>query len=74
MNDKAAARDPRSLNSMKDTTPATAHVHMRVTPDRKFRYVRQAEKEGLKLAEWIQKHMDAVCDAAGTPITNQTRE
>lgn len=50
--------------AMKDTAKADAHLHARVTPERKNRYVRQAQKEGLKLSEWQQKHLDAVCDAA----------
>ncbi|MFW7208642.1 MULTISPECIES: hypothetical protein [unclassified Enterobacter] len=60
-------RDPRALNSMKDDEPATAMIRMRVTPKRKNQYVTQANAEGLTLSEWIQKHMDAVCEAAGTP-------
>ncbi|RZN37353.1 hypothetical protein FEK48_23885 [Escherichia sp. E2593] len=58
-------RDPRSLNALKDKTPATAQIQMRVTPERKNRYVRQAQTEGMKLTDWIQKHMDEVCDSAG---------
>ncbi|EQA8340117.1 hypothetical protein ACX9EL_005121 [Klebsiella oxytoca] len=60
-------RDPRSLNAMKGTVPATSQIQMRVTPDRKKRYVNQARAEGMKLSDWIQKHMDDVCDNAGQP-------
>ncbi|ECT9283959.1 hypothetical protein CG756_24540 [Salmonella enterica subsp. enterica serovar Rubislaw] len=52
-----------------DSQPATAQIQMRVTPDRKNRYVRQAQAEGLKLTDWIQKHMDNVCNDAGQPDT-----
>ncbi|EHL8860470.1 hypothetical protein [Salmonella enterica] len=62
-------RDPRSLNPLKEAVPATAQIQMRVTPDRKNRYVRQAQAEGLKLTDWIQKHMDNVCNDAGQPDT-----
>lgn len=62
-------RDPRSLNAQKDAVPATAQIQMRVTPDRKKRYVSQARAEGLKLTDWIQKHMDRVCDEADQPDT-----
>lgn len=34
--------DPRSLNPMKEAVPASSAIHMRVTPDRKKRYVNQA--------------------------------
>lgn len=60
-------RDPRGLNAMKDVEPASAQILMRVTPTRKNLYVKQANAEGLKLSEWIQKHLDVVCDDAGTP-------
>ncbi|EGX0284047.1 hypothetical protein CTZ44_21125 [Salmonella enterica] len=62
-------RDPRSLNPMKEAVPASSAIHMRVTPDRKKRYVNQARAEGLKLTDWIQKHMDDVCNDAGQPDT-----
>lgn len=62
---KQPGRDPRALNSVKDAAPATVQIHMRITPERKKRYVIQARAEGLKLSEWIQRHMDAVCDATG---------
>ncbi|EJF0838600.1 hypothetical protein L2M29_004092 [Salmonella enterica] len=67
-------RDPRSLNALKEASPATAQIQMRVTPDRKNRYVRQAQAEGLKLTDWIQKHMDRVCNEAGQPDTAMYRE
>lgn len=70
-------RDPRSLNPLKEAVPTTAQIQMRVTPDRKNRYVRQAQAEGLKLTDWIQKHMDNVCNDAWqsdtTPYTMNER-
>lgn len=65
---------PWSDNALKEAVPATAQIHVRVTPDRKKRYVRQAQAEGMKLSDWIQKHMDSVCDAAGQPDTAQQSE
>lgn len=62
MTDKA--RDPRALNSVKGDVPATSQIQMRVTPDIKARYVTQARREGMKLSEWIQLHLNAVCDKA----------
>jgi len=67
-------RDPRSLNALKEAVPATAQIQMRVTPDRKKRYVNQARAEGMKLTDWIQKHMDSVCDEAGQPDTTMYKE
>lgn len=61
------ARDQRSLNALKEAVPATAQLQMRVTPERKLRYVNQAKAEGLDLTDWVQKHMDYVCDLAGQP-------
>ncbi len=63
MTDKA--RDPRALNSVKGAAPATAQIQMRVDPDVKNRYVAQAQREGMKLSEWIQHHLDAVCLSVG---------
>ncbi|HAV1601542.1 TPA: hypothetical protein JG832_002432 [Enterobacter hormaechei subsp. xiangfangensis] len=37
------------------------------TREQKIRYVWQAKREKLTLEEWLLKHLDAVCDAAGTP-------
>lgn len=42
----------------------TAQIQLRTTTERKERYNRQAEKEGLKLSQWIQKHCDTVVLAA----------
>lgn len=62
MTDKAL--DPRALNSVKRAAPATAQIQMRVVPEVKNRYVAQARREGMKLSEWIQHHLDAVCQSA----------
>lgn len=51
MTDKA--RNPRALNSVKGAAPAMAQIQMRVIPDVKNRYVSQAQREGMKLSEWI---------------------
>lgn len=42
--------------------PAGAHIHLRVTLERKNRYVRAARKLKLKLSEW----MTEACDNAST--------
>ncbi|HAV1601571.1 TPA: hypothetical protein JG832_002462 [Enterobacter hormaechei subsp. xiangfangensis] len=43
---------------------ASLQIQQRVTPARKERWIAQAEKEGLPLTNWMQIHLDAVCDAA----------
>lgn len=60
MTDKA--RNPRALNALKGAVPATAQIQMRIPPDIKKRYVVQAQREGMKLSEWIQHHLNAVCE------------
>ncbi|ECC4541297.1 hypothetical protein BOI06_RS16940 [Escherichia coli] len=68
------SRDPRSKNPLKEAVAATAQIQMRVTPDRKKRYVAQARAEGMKLTDWIQSHMDKVCNEAGQPDTTMYKE
>jgi hypothetical protein len=43
-----------------DSTPASGHIHLRVTMERKNRYVRAARKRKMKLSEW----MTETCDTA----------
>ncbi len=51
-------------NAMKEDVPAVTQIQMRSTVSRKVRYVKQANREGLKLSEWMSRHLDAVCDTA----------
>ncbi|MDE2106004.1 MAG: hypothetical protein KGL39_52765 [Patescibacteria group bacterium] len=41
-----------------DSTPASGHIHLRVTLERKNAYVRAARRKKQKLSEW----MVAACD------------
>jgi len=41
-----------------DETPASGHIHLRVTMERKNRYVRLARKLKLKLSEWMTATLD----------------
>ena len=43
---------------------ASAQIQMRITPGKKSRYVLEAKRKGMRVSEWIQKHMDAVCNEA----------
>ncbi|HFU2857269.1 TPA: hypothetical protein ACGQ50_000809 [Enterobacter cloacae] len=53
-----------NTNAQKADAPATSNIHMRVTTDKKVSYVRQANAEGMRLTEWIQKHLDAAVTKA----------
>ncbi|MBO2007095.1 hypothetical protein J4732_15505 [Serratia marcescens] len=46
-------------NAMKEDVPAVTQIQMRSTVSRKVRYVKQANREGLKLSEWMSRHLDA---------------
>ena len=48
-----------------DSTPASGHIHLRVTLERKNRYVRAARKRKMKLSEW----MTETCDTASGLVT-----
>lgn len=43
---------------------ASVAINKRVTPATKQRWDTQAIRENLTLSAWMQKHLDAVCDAA----------
>ena len=38
-----------------DETPASGHIHLRVTMERKNRYVRASRRRKMKLSEWMTK-------------------
>jgi hypothetical protein len=46
-----------------DGVPAVGHIHLRVTMERKNRYVRAARAKQTGLSEWITN----TCDAASKP-------
>jgi len=48
-----------------DSTPASGHIHLRVTMEHKNRYVRAARKRKMKLSEW----MTETCDTASGLVT-----
>ncbi|HBC0018009.1 TPA: hypothetical protein JG871_003928 [Enterobacter hormaechei subsp. xiangfangensis] len=43
--------------SLKGDVPATAHLHMRITPEEKAEFQDAADKAGLKLSEWVLTHL-----------------
>ena len=49
-----------------DETPASGHIHLRVTMERKNRYVRDSRRRKMKLSEWITK----TCDTASGLVTS----
>lgn len=44
----------------------TSSLVVKCEREQKIRYVWQAKREGMKLEDWMLKHLDSVCDAAGT--------
>ena len=48
-----------------DATAASGHIHLRVTMERKNRYVRAARKRKMKMSEW----MTETCDTASGLVT-----
>jgi hypothetical protein len=50
---------------MNDSVAASGHIHLRVTMERKNRYVRAARKRKMKLSEW----MTETCDSASGLVT-----
>lgn len=52
----------------KDGVSAAGHVHLRVTMERKSRWVRAAQRSGCNLTTWCEKHLDA---AASDEATSQ---
>jgi hypothetical protein len=49
---------PTPGRPLTDATPAIGHIHLRVTMERKNRYVRAARKLKLKLSEWMTAALD----------------
>ena len=50
-----------------EAAPAVGHIHLRVTMDRKSRYVRAAKRRGQPLSEWMQAACDSACEPPQTP-------
>lgn len=44
---------PKLGRPLADTTPASGHIHLRVTMERKNKYVRAARRRKMKLSEWM---------------------
>ena len=51
---------PKIGRPLADSTPASGPIQLRVTMERKNRYVRAARKRKMKLSEW----MTDACDTA----------
>lgn len=66
--DGAAGHPPRgfhanigNLNAAGDL-PADSQLQVRVNSQVKARWVKQAQREGLKLSQWVHKKLDDACD------------
>lgn len=56
--DLGPGREVRRGRPVKDAEAATAHIHLRVTPDRKSTYVRKAQATGQSLSNWMTETCD----------------
>ena len=56
--DVLASLDRQPGRPPDDDEPATGHIHLRVTMERKNRYVRAARKRNLKLSKWMTDALD----------------
>ena len=54
-----------------DSTPASGHIHLRVTMERKNRYVRAARTRKMKLSEWMTETCD---NGSGLVTANRTSD
>lgn len=52
--------EPKLGRPLAESTPASGHVHLRVTMERKNRYVKAARRKKQTLSEW----MIETCDKA----------
>ena len=43
-------------NALKFDEPATSHLHIRIPQSLKAQYVKAAQREGMKLAEWVLRN------------------
>ena len=48
----------QNKNAQKYSQPLDAHLHIRCASADKARWVKQAQKEGKKLAEWVVKRLN----------------
>lgn len=46
-------------NAMRGAEPATAILHVRCTPTKKARWVKAAQRAGMRLSEWVVLRLDA---------------
>lgn len=66
--DGAAGRPPRGFHgnlgnlNAQGALPADSQLQVRVNSQVKARWVKQAQREGMKLSQWVAKHLDAACD------------
>lgn len=44
--------------------PADSQLQIRVNSQVKARWVKQAQREGLKLSQWVHKTLDAACNGS----------
>jgi len=53
---------PKIGRPLADETPASGHIHLRVTMERKNRYVRAARRKKQTLSDWMTETCDKASD------------
>jgi hypothetical protein len=48
----------KNKNALKGAELKDSYIHMRVTAKQKASWVHQAQKQGMKLSEWIASKLD----------------
>lgn len=65
--DGFTGKPPRGMSAMlgnknaQNDLPADCHIHIRINCQLKSLYVKQAQKEGMKLSAWMIKTLTAGC-------------
>ena len=64
----AAGKPPRGMHgnlgnlNAQGVLPADSQLQVRVNSQVKARWVKQAQREGLKLSQWVHKTLDKACN------------
>jgi hypothetical protein len=65
MNSNPTPRDERGPGRPpKEAVAAHGHVHIRTTMERKIRWVKAAQRNGIGLSEWITRAADSAAELA----------
>lgn len=69
MEDSRSQKMVGNKNAEKEIT-ASSFLHIRITPQEKISYVRQAQVEGKKLSVWVQETLNTAVNKATKDTNN----